>query len=277
MPSLRILTAMLLALSATAADPAPRVETWDYVPTAKTISAAFTGDMGKVVPMGDSITYANPASSWARRGVGRTPAELALATWMRAGRNDRSNGWWLAADDQPERRSWTAASGITAGEYLKGGFNGLPSLVDILTDHKPQVALILLGTNDVKQGIPPAAYLVNMEAIYKACMTAGAIPVVTTIMPNTAAKAGSIQAYNDGLFELAGKLKLPFLDMHGEFLKLRPGDTWQMTLISKDGIHPSHAGSEGPASPENLAKCGYLAKCFLQCRKVGELKSKMGW
>jgi len=66
MPSLRILTAMLLVLAATAADPAPRVETWDYVPTAKAISAAFTGDMGKVVPMDDSVTYANPASSWVR-------------------------------------------------------------------------------------------------------------------------------------------------------------------------------------------------------------------
>lgn len=274
---LRIALASLLITVAAAAEPAPRSETWDYVPVAKSISAAFTGSAGKVVPMGDSITYANQSSLWARRGVGRTPAELALATWMRAGQNDRENGWWLAADDQPDRHSWTAASGITAGAYLKGGFNGLPSLADILKEHKPQIALILLGTNDVRQGVATDSYLGSMEAIYAACMAAGAIPVVTTIMPNSAAKAGSIQAYNDGLFALAGKLKLPFLDLHGEFLKLRPGDTWQGTLISKDGIHPTHAGSEGPATPEHLATCGYLAKCFLQCGKVAEIKTKMGW
>jgi lysophospholipase L1-like esterase len=255
----------------------PRVESWDYVPAVQAIAAKFTGEAGKVVPMGDSITYANQSGKWARAGVERTADELSLARWMHAELNDRRNGWWLAANDQPDNRSWTAASGITSEEYLKGGFHGLPSLKDILADHKPQIALILLGTNDLKHGIAAEAYVAAMERIMHACMEAGAVPVVTTILPTSWASLDAVAAYNDGLYRMAGRLKLPFLDLHGEFLRLRPGDSWKGSLISDDGAHPTFASSEGPASEDNLKKSGYLAKCVLQCRKVGEIKAKMRW
>jgi lysophospholipase L1-like esterase len=267
----------LLPLCAQEAAEVLHAETWDYAPTVQAISARFTGDAGKVVPMGDSITYANQAGKWARSGVGRSADELSLAHWMHAELNDRRNGWWLAANDQPDSRSWTAASGITAEEYIKGGFHGLPSLKDILADHKPQIALILLGTNDVKHGIAAEAYVAAMERIMHACMEAGAVPVVTTILPTSWASAESVAACNDGLYRMAGRLKLPFLDLHAEFMRLRPGDSWKGTLISDDGAHPTFTASEGPASEENLKKCGYLAKCVLQCRKVGEIKAKMKW
>ena len=260
-----------------AGDAGPRKETWDYAPTVATIAKKFTGDIGKVVPMGDSITYANQSSKWARHGAGKTPEEQALTTWMRAEQNDARNGWWLAANDQPTNRSWTAASSITSSQYIAGGFRGLPSLAAILSEHKPQIALILLGTNDVKHGVGKDAYLGNMENIYKACMEAGCVPVVTTITPNTKANAADIAAYNDGLFKLADKLKLPFLDLYGEFLRLAPGDAWKTTLISGDGIHLSFDQAQGPATEDNLKKCGYLVKCYMQCKKVGEIKTKMKW
>ena len=242
----------LLPLTAEEHPAALQAETWDYAPTVQAIAARFTGEAGKVVPMGDSITYANQAGRWARAGAGRTADELALAKWMHAELNDRRNGWWLAANDQADNRSWTAASGITSAEYLAGGYHGLPSLKDILAEHKPQIALILLGTNDAKHGIAAAAYLASMEKIMRACIDAGAVPVVTTIPPTNWASADAVAAYNDGLYQLAGRLKLPFLDLHGEFLRLRPGDSWQGTLISADGAHPTFAASEGPASADNL-------------------------
>ncbi len=252
-------------------------ETWDYAPTVQAIAAKFTGEAGKVVPMGDSITYANQAGKWARSGVGRTAAELSLAHWMHAELNDRRNGWWLAANDQPGDRSWTAASGITSAEYLAGGYHGLPGLKDILAEHKPQIALILLGTNDAKHGIAAAAYVASMERIMRTCMEAGTVPVVTTILPTSWASADAVAAYNDGLRQLAARLTLPYLDLHGEFLRLRPGDSWKGTLISDDGAHPTFAAADGPASEENLKSSGYLAKCVLQCRKVGEIKATMKW
>lgn len=256
---------------------APRTETWDYLPTIAAIAKHFTGSIGTIVPMGDSITYANQAGRWARSGVGRTPDELALTIWMHADQNDRRNGWWLAANDQPTNRSWTAASGVTSEDFLKGGYHGLPSLHDILSDHKPQIALILLGTNDLKHGVGTDAYLAHMESIYRACMAAGAVPVVTSVLPTTWASHDALAAYNDGLYRMAGTLKLPFLDLYGGFLKRRPGDSWKGTLISEDGAHPTSEPSEGPATEENLIRCGYLLKCTLQCQKVAEIKGRAAW
>lgn len=279
MTGFRILLVLTLCAAAhlLAADATPRAETWDYAPTITSIAAKFTGKPGKVVPMGDSITYANQSSRWARSGAGRTKEEEALCAWMHAGENNASNGWWLAADDQPKGRSWTASSGITSGEYIKGGHHGLPALADILREHKPQIALVLLGTNDLLRGVPAKDYLANMEAVYTACMEAGAVPVVTTITPTTKAKEADIQAYNDGLFAIAQRLKLPFLDLHGEFLRRGPDGSWQQNLVGKDGIHLSVDPAAGPATEENLKKCGYLLKCYSQCQKVLEIKNKMKW
>lgn len=269
--------AILPAVAAQDRAGGPRHETWDYVAAVTAIAQKFGGSAGKVVPMGDSITYANQAGRWARHGVGRSPEQLDLARWMHAGDNDRSNGWWLAANDQPDNRSWTAASGITSGDYLTGGFRGLPSLADILREHKPQIALILLGTNDLKRGVAPEAYLGNMERIYGACADAGAVPVVCTVLPTTWATEERVSAYNAGLFRLAERRNLPFLDLYGEFVQRRPDGTWQGTLISDDGGHPTWEVSEGPATEDNLKRSGYLLKCFLQCAKVGEIRQKMRW
>lgn len=55
----------------------------------------------------------------------------------------------------------------------------------------------------------------------------------------------------------------------------RPGDAWHGTLISADGVHPSSAAAQGPATPENLAKCGYLLRNWLNVHKVMEIKAKV--
>jgi len=275
---LLVLILMLFTTAMAAVEPrSPRTESWDYVPTVTEISRRFTGTIGKVVPMGDSITYANQAGQWVRNGQGRTPEQRALAAWMHAGVNDASNGWWLAANDQAAGRSWTAASGITSGDYLKGGFRGLPSLAGILTQHRPQIALILLGTNDFKRGTTVPDFLKNMAAITQACQEAGTVPVLCSILPTTWTSTEILAQANDGLYALAERQRLPFLDLHGEFLRVRPGTTWQGTLISPDGAHPTHESSAGPATEANLARSGQLLKCYLQCAKVGEIKERMRW
>ena len=79
------------------------------------------------------------------------------------------------------------------------------------------------------------------------------------------------------LYIFAEKHKLPFLDLNGMAMKLRPGDSWKGTIISKDGAHPTHSLSQGPATEDNLKNCGYLLKCHSQVNKVVEIKKKMGW
>ena len=207
-----------------------RRETWDWVSAMLKVARMYRGEEGKVVPFGDSITYANQAGRWARFGKGKSAEENKICNWMKTGRNDASNGWWLAADDQAKGRSWTAASGVTSGQYIKGGKHGLPSLDEIIKAHNPQIALILLGTNDLSANVPTSQYLANMETIYKRCLQNGTIPVVETVPPTTWDKGGRIDDYNEGLIKLAAKYKLPLLDVYGEFLARRPGNSWKGTL-----------------------------------------------
>lgn len=248
---------------------------WDWPSAMAEVAKRFQGESGKVVPIGDSITYANPAGQWVRYGQSRTPEELAICKWMRSDVNDKTNGWWLAADDQPSGRSWTAVSGLTAAQCLAGGVRGSASLDAILVDHDPQIAIILLGSNDAGQNVPVERYLASMESIYMKCIENGTIPVVTTVPPRNPDPAGLIGPYNDGLTALAKKHGLPLVDYYGEILARQPGNAWQGTLISKDGVHPSNEGSTGPATPDNLAKCGYLLRGWLNVHKVKEIKAKV--
>jgi lysophospholipase L1-like esterase len=249
----------------------------DYAKGMKEVAKTFTGDPGKVVPLGDSITYANQAGKWARQGKGLTQEESAICKWMKSRKNDKSNGWWLAANDQPRGRSWTAASGITSGQYIKGGKRGLPSLQSILKTHNPQIALILLGTNDLKGKVKPEAFTKNMKTIYQACIDNGTIPVAQTVPPCSKKwdPAGQIDAYNEGIKKLAKEMSLPFIDVHAEFLKRQPGENWLGTLVSGDGAHLTHKVATGPANKTNLANCGYLLRCWLQVHKVMEIKKQV--
>lgn len=253
----------------------PVTEKWDWAAAMKPVSARYTGRPGMVVLMGDSLSYANPAGRWARYGEQRTPEEIEICRWMMAHENGPANGWWLAADDQPGGRSWTAASGCTSAQYLAGGKSGLPSLQAILEKHRPQIALILLGTNDLNQNVKPAEYLANMEKIYRQCLEAAVIPVVQTVPPTTWDKSGFQPAYNAGLVKLAEKLRLPMIDVHGEFLARRPGTTWQGTLVSDDGAHLTHGRAAGPATPENLMNDGNLLRCRLMVHKVMEIRKRV--
>jgi lysophospholipase L1-like esterase len=239
------------------------------------VAKKYTGEAGLVVPMGDSLTYANQAGRWARNGEKRTAEENAICAWMHADKNDKSNGWWLAADDQPTGRSWTAASGATSAEYIAGGKGGLPSLAEIIKAHNPQIALIMLGTNDISRGVPPAEFLKNMETIYRACLDNGTIPVAQTVAPTAWDKGKLMDQYNNGLKALAQKLKIPLIDVNAEFLARRPGDTWQNTLVSGDGAHFTSELAGGPATDENLKNCGYLLRCWLMVHKVMEIKTEV--
>ena len=268
--------AAVWALVATTASAAEVVkDSWDWPGAMRAVARKYDGPPGKVVPIGDSITYASQAGRWARRGEGRTPAEVAICQWMRADKNDKTNGWWLAADDQPKGRSWTAASGMTAAQCLAGGYKGLPALDAILEAHDPQIAIILLGSNDAGKKVPVEQYLQSMETIYEKCLARGTIPVVTTVPPRNPDPAGLIGPYNAGLVALAKKLGLPLVDYHGEMLARQPGDAWLGTLISKDGVHPTAERASGPATPENLATCGYLLRCWLNVHKVMEIKAQV--
>jgi hypothetical protein len=249
----------------------------DYADAMLKVAAKSKAREGVVIHLGDSITYANQYSGWARYGKGKTPAEDAACKWMHVGKDDDSDGFFLCRVDRPGNRSDTAVSGIRSNEYLAGGKSGIPPLAEVVKKYNPQIAVIMLGTNDVNGGRSPAEYKADMLKIVDLVLANGTIPIVSTIPP-VKGKDAQVQAYNAALMEIVKERKIPHIDYHGEIVKRRPTD-WLGTLISNDGVHPS--GDQGGASAgsepteENLKNSGYLLRGVLSVRKITEVKAQV--
>ncbi len=70
----------------------------DWIAKTKTVIAmpivGVTKILGKVLHVGDSITYSNAYGSWARSGAGATSLDQEVISWMHADSSDSSlNGW----------------------------------------------------------------------------------------------------------------------------------------------------------------------------------------
>jgi hypothetical protein len=58
---------------------------------------------------------------------------------------------------------------------------------------------------------------------------------------------------------VAMKLQVPLADFHSECIRRRPDGSWDGTIISRDGIHPS-GGKSNDYSEQNLNNCGYALR-----------------
>lgn len=253
----------------------PIPQEWEYAPAMREVARRGTGRTGVVLHVGDSITYANPYGQWARAGAGKTPEDEAALAWMHAGADDDTDGWWLARVDLPDAgRSYTACGGIRADEMLAGGKGGMPSLAGLLDKYRPQMVVLMLGTNDASAGREVAHYQADMEEASDLILGRGVVLLLSTIPPHPG-RPELVRQYNQGLRTLARSRGVPLIDYEREILRLRPGD-WSGTLLGKDDIHPT-AGMGG-ASPisaptaENLRNSGYLLRGWLTVRKIAEVK-----
>jgi acyl-CoA thioesterase-1 len=122
----------------------------------------------------------------------------------------------------------------------------LPKLAGL----RPEFATLLIGVNDVVQGVPEERYAQNVELIFGellATLTANRIVVVAipdyTVTPQGAAygdptlQAAAIRRNNEILQELASSRGIAFVDIHD--LSLRAAS--DPSLVAGDGLHPSGA------------------------------------
>lgn len=263
-----------VAVSNAQADDALKAqEKYDYVPEMKKVAAKFKGTPGVFLHLGDSITYANQNTAWARGGKGHNEEEKAFLKWSHAGKRDDTDGWYLASVDVPRGRSHTAASGVRADEYLKGGKGGLPTLGEIVKKYNPQLALYMLGTNDISAGRKVEDYSKDVEKALDQLHANGTVVILSTLPPYRG-KADRVTAFNSALRELATRRKVPLLDLHQE-MQARAGEEMEKNYLSADGVHLTFASAAGPATPDNLKISGYLLRCFLAVHKGLEVKAKV--
>lgn len=263
----------LLVAGFACAEETPLREDWSYVESMQRVARDFKGREGVVLHIGDSITYASPYGQWAAGGKGRSERDLEALKWMHLGAEDDSDGWWLARVDLPEGHSYTAAGGLRLDQLLEGR-GGFPSLDKLLTKYRPQMAVLMLGTNDVSAGRKVDDYRAGTERAVDAILASGCICILSTIPPHSSNVKLSAE-YNEALRKIAASRKLPLIDYEREILTRRKND-WNGTLLNKDDPHPSanYEDTTPAAEPtaENLRNSGYLLRGWLSVKKIAEVK-----
>jgi hypothetical protein len=141
----------------------------------------------------------------------------------------------------------------------------------------PEAAVIMFGSNDVKQ-MSGEEYAAGIREVIAACLENGTIPILTTPPPQTA-HLRELIVFADAIREIADDLHLPLIDFSNEILERRhfdwdgsssefndaPGDTYEVpTLISRDGVHPSNTRAyANDFSEMGLSNNGFTLRNYL--------------
>jgi len=250
-------------------------DAWEsaWIANAKAILSTPTGiakTAGKVLEVGDSMSYSYAYGDWARKKTGATASDVEAINWMHAGVANLTDGWQLSSAGTTAQNNAGWGSGFVDNIFVN------PALNDA------QFAVIMFNVNDI-------AYV--KSRIYQ-FIDAGIVPVLSTIPPRTNLDYNSTQTdpYNLALYALAEELSLPIIDFSREILLRRPDGTWENTLISTDGVHPSGKvngytpisdvyADGGDASTHTTGDAalnsGYLLRTWLTVQKIKEIKQKV--
>lgn len=256
----------------------PLAESWDYAAAMRKVAVGAHARPGVVLHIGDSITYSNPYGQWARMGQGQSEADRQTLRWMHTGDDDNRDGWWLCRFDHPAGgRSYTACGGMTLSELLAGGRQGLESLDELLAKYRPQIIVLMIGTNDASHQRPLKDYQADLERAIDIVLGRGVVLVLSTIPPHPGEPELARQ-FSQTIRELAEANRLPLIDYEREILLRRPDD-WNGSLLTKDDVHPTTGDDEVNAASEptddHLRRSGYLLRGWLSVRKIAEVKQRV--
>ena len=231
----------------------------DVVDAMKKVHSGFKGDPGMVAQFGDSITYSMAfwsPMSWdapdkhllSDDGLPKTPKNK---RWLDTIKGARNKG--------PKFANY---SGWKVGNLLN-------SIDEVIARDKPEVAIIMVGTNDISGGKVPNGYRKSLEQVLDKCIEAKCVPIVNTIPPRRG-REGVVLQINGVIRIMARDYKVPLVDYYKIITTVRPDQSWDGTLISKDGVHPS-GGKNNDYTFENLKNSGYALRNwmnFLTYRQV---------
>lgn len=220
----------------------------EVIEAMRKVHAGFKGQEGYVAQFGDSITYS-------------------MAFWSPLGWDNPEQ--YLTTDDglpkTPENARWRDHIKGTRDKGPKfANYSGwrvrqlLKSMDEVLKREKPEAAIIMIGTNDISGGSVPQGYRDGLEQVVQKCLDAHCVPILNTIPPRRG-RDKAVDEANAIIREVAKQTKVPLADFHAECLRLRPGNSWDGTVISKDGVHPS-GGQTNVYTDENMKNCGYALR-----------------
>ncbi len=231
----------------------------DWVEAMKKVHAGFQGTEGYVAQLGDSITYS-------------------MAFWSPLGWDypDR----YLTEDDglpkTPENARWrdiikgTRDKGPAYANYSGWRVGQLIENVDaVLQREKPEVAMIMIGTNDISGDSVPDNYARQLSEVIDKCFAVHCVPLLSTIPPRRGHET-SVAKVNRIIRETAAQKQIPLVDFHAECLRRRPGNSCYGTIISEDGVHPT-GGETQVYTEENLKSCGYALRNWVQFLAVRQV------
>jgi hypothetical protein len=241
----------------------PREEL-DWVEAMAAVHARFKGQRGTFAHFGDSITVSMAFWSPLRD----EPKNMSPAA-ARAHRRVRE---YMAAD------CWSRWKGPEYGN--EGGMTirwAHQNIDGWLKRLNPEVALVMFGTNDLRQ-VDLEEYKQKMGEVVRRCLKNGTVVILSTIPPRSGMLKES-RLYADAAAAVARAEQVPLVDYFGEVLRRRPddwdgslkkfgdmpGDEYQVsTLIARDGVHPSNPRSfAGNFSDEALSSNGYGLRSYL--------------
>ncbi len=230
-----------------------------WVEPMRAAHAGFRGNPGYVAQFGDSITYS-------------------MAFWTPIGWDEPDR--YLTNDDglpkRPRERRWRdTLKGFRDKGSEHGNVSGwragdvLEVLDGVLKREMPEAAIIMVGTNDISGGAVPDDYRDQLKKIVEKCIAAHCVPILNTIPPRRGRDA-AVEAANRVIRQLARELKVPLADYYAECLRLRPGHSWENTIVSEDGVHPT-GGQTNIYTQENMKQCGYALRNWVNFLAVREV------
>jgi len=204
----------------------------------RAIHGSFTGSPGTLALFGDSITES--LAFWAPLAEERKPAPPEIeAAFARVKARLRPECW----------KEWRgAAFGNASMTNVEWARQNVDRWLETL---KPEVALILFGSNDLPDR-DERGYRKSLTEVAEACIKRGTVPMLSTLPPRSGF-AREAATFSEIVRAVAAQLDVPLIDYHAEILKRRPND-WDgttaavpdgnpyevFTLISGDGVHPSN-------------------------------------
>jgi lysophospholipase L1-like esterase len=254
LPILLVLAAMAFRARAADADKAPH-----WLEPMRKLNARFKGTDRYIARFGDSIT-------------------LSRAFWSPLGWSDPDI--YIPDDGLPKRpqgKPWKQTlGGINDEDGCGSGWtteNVLTVIDKVLERRKPEMAIIMIGTNDIAGGKVPKEYRSRLEKIVAKCLDAQCIPILNTIPPRKGLDK-AVSEVNGIIEDVATKHHIPLVDYHEAIVMRQPDGRWLGSLIDKDGVHPT-AGKTEDYSSKNLEVSGYALRTWVNFMMVREVYFKV--